>query len=147
MKKLICFITIIFSLIFVSSCGIFNSTPSRSSINLEYVGTYEMVNISGTLTYKGYTIKLDKSLYKYFRVTLSEDGTALVESGQANTTTVYSASGTWSDNGNIINIISYVNGEAIVEQMTWDNGKITYITRQTISGIICNIKVVLKKET
>ena len=74
MKKILSFVLIVSMLL--TCMVVFASCDTSSKV----AGTYEMVSVTGSLTYQGETIALDEDLYDYYRITLEKDGTALVES-------------------------------------------------------------------
>ena len=114
--------------------------------NSPYVGTYEMVSISGTMTVYGQTIKLTKDLYEYYRITLNEDGTAKVQSKAVNNTTAIEADGTWEFVDGKIFLKSTTSGITTVEEMTWEDGVITYSANQSAQGISMEMTIVLEKQ-
>lgn len=112
----------------------------------QYVGTYEMVSISGTMTAYGQTIELTKDLYEYYRITLNDDGTAKVQSKAANNTTAIEADGTWEVVDGKIFLKSTTSGITTVEEMTWEDGVITYSANQSAQGISMEMTIVLEKQ-
>ncbi|MBE5742780.1 MAG: hypothetical protein E7360_05670 [Clostridiales bacterium] len=139
MKKLLAIIlsvvTCFACLSLVSSCG----------NNSKFVGTYEMVSITGTMTYNGQTTQLDESLYEYYRITLNKDGTALVESKGNNTTSKIENEGTWEYKNNKVRLKSTQAGITVVEEMDWEDGVITYVANQSGQGMEISMNLVLEK--
>lgn len=113
----------------------------------EFVGVYEMQEISGTLTSNGTTTQLDKSLYKYYTIELKADNTAIVRSEATGTTNqTVEAEATWKAEGNVIKLISTVGGISITEEMTYDNGTLTYSSKQSAAGMTIEMTMTLVKQ-
>lgn len=113
----------------------------------EFVGVYEMQEISGTLTSNGTTTQLDKSLYKYYTIELKADNTAIVRSEATGTTNqAIEAEATWKAEGNVIKLISTVGGISITEEMTYDNGTLTYSSKQSAAGMTIEMTMTLVKQ-
>ena len=139
MKKLL---AIILSVVTCFACL---SLVSSCANNSKCVGTYEMVSITGTMTYNGQTTQLDESLYEYYRITLNKDGTALVESKGNNTTSKIENEGTWEYKNNKVRLKSTQAGITVVEEMDWKDGVITYVANQSGQGMEISMNLVLEK--
>ena len=113
--------------------------------NSQYVGTYKMVSISGTVTANGITTELNTDLYDYYNITLNADGTAKVESKAAASTALVEAEGTWEVKDGKIRLMSESAGVTVVEEMNWENDTITYVAEQSASGMTISMTLVLQK--
>lgn len=112
----------------------------------EIAGTYEMVRISGTVTYNGQTIDLEEDLYEYYRITLDEDGTCTVEAKGAGNTSKIENEGTWEYEDGTLEIKTETNGVTVVEEMEWEDDVITYDAKETTSGMTIKMHLVLEKQ-
>ena len=149
MKK---FITILISVIMcfaclsmATSCDEKDDEKDKAKINKEAVGVYEMVEISGTINQGGYVTTLDESLYDYYRITLSEDGSALIESRGNGMSTGIEATGTWEWDDGQIKVKSKQSGVTTVEVMDWEDGVITYEANVAAQGTEINMVLVLER--
>jgi len=109
-------------------------------------GTYEMDSITGSMTVSGQTVSLTKDLYEYYRIILNEDGTARVESKSPNSTTKVEEDGTWTWENNVLKLKSSPNGISVVEEMEWEENKITYKAEQSADGMSLSMTLVLVKK-
>ena len=108
-------------------------------------GTYEMVSISGTITYNGQTTQLDEDLYEYYRITLEKDGDAKVEiKGTVNTLAV-EADAEWEYEDGKIKLITKQGGMKVVEIMDYEDGAITYTANQTVQGMAISMTIILER--
>ena len=141
MKKTIAtFVTMLCAFVFVlifAACG----------SNSEYVGVYKMKSISGIITQNGQTVHLTTDLYEYYNITLNEDGTGKIESKGTTNTNRVESTGTWDvENGKVL-FKSKVGAITVVEEMTWENGVLTYVAEQTGVGYAYSMTIVLERET
>lgn len=112
------------------------------------LGTYEMVSISGTMTYNGETIQLDKSMYEYYRIILEKDGVVTIESkGTNGAATEEEGEWEWDKDDEVLKIWTKPEGSftRVLEKMEWEDGKITYNVDQTAEGITMKFTIVLEK--
>lgn len=141
MKKLLS-LTLIICLI--ATCVI--ALASCNSQENKMVGTYEMVSISGTITYNGTTVQLEEDLYEYYRIILNKDGSCAIESkGKANTSKV-EQEGTWEYENDTLKIKTNSSGITVVEEMQWKDGTITYNAEQNASGMKIKMSLILEKQ-
>ena len=118
-----------------------------NSENDKLVGTYEMSSVSGTVTYEGQTVELEEDLYDYYRLTLNKDGTCLVESKGAGTTTKIEEEGTWEYEDDVLKIKTKSSGVTAVEEMTWKNDRIYYDAEVSVSGMTVEMSLILRKKS
>ena len=137
-KILVLIMTAAMSTIFIlslSACG-----------NAKYAGTYEMISISGQMTVNGQTTEITKDLYEYYRIVLEKDGSAKVQSkGKANTTAV-EVEGSWEYSDGKIILKSSNSGINTIEEMLWEEEKITYSARQSAAGYTIEMDIILQKK-
>ena len=137
-KFLVLIMTVAMSMIFILSL----SACEKS----KYAGTYEMISISGQMTMYGQTTEITKDLYEYYRIVLEEDGSAKVQSkGKANTTAV-EMEGSWEYSDGKILLKSSNSGINTIEEMLWENGKITYSVSESGAGYTIEMDIVLQKK-
>ena len=144
MKKLLSstlLLALLMALVFtLASCALF-----RFDITEEIVGTYEMVGISGTMSYNGQTVNLDEDLYEYYRIIIREDGSCIVKSKGTSSSSVFESAGTWEYNEGVLEIKTSQSGVTVVEEMKWEDGVITYDAKTSSSGITISMHLVLEK--
>lgn len=122
------------------------SACQNEKYNAKYAGTYEMISISGQMTMHGQTTEITKDLYDYYRIVLEEDGSAKVQSkGKANTTAV-EIEGTWEYSDGKILLKSSNSGITTIEEMLWEEGKITYSASQSGAEYAIEMNIVLQKK-
>ena len=121
------------------------SVALTACANTQYAGTYEMVDVSGTLTTNGQTTTLNKSMYDYYRIILKPNGKAVVESKAAGSIAV-SIDSKWEYEDGKINLITTTSGVKVVETMTINGDTITYSATQSAQGITIDFSIVLKKQ-
>ena len=115
--------------------------------NREIVGVFEMEEISGTLEMNGRTTTLDKSLYEFYTIEFKNDGTVLMRAKGANTVNqTIETEGTWTMSGNTVKVKSTQNGLSVVEEMTYEDGVLTYTTKQSGGGVSIDMTLTLKKQ-
>ena len=119
---------------------------SACTMESKIAGTYEMVSVSGTLTYNGVTTELGEDLYDYYRITLNRDGTALIESKGADSTAKIEEEGTWEYEDDLIKLKSRPSGITVVEEMEWKDGVITYEAEQSGQGMAIKMTLILEKQ-
>ena len=129
----------------VLALGCFVILPS-CGMERKIAGTYEMVEISGTLTMNGQTVELDEDLYDYYRITLNKDGTAEIESKGAGSTLKVEEEGTWEYEDDVIKLKSKPSGITVVEEMEWDDDVITYEAEQSAQGMTIKMTLILEKQ-
>lgn len=88
----------------------------------ELAGTYEVSTLSGEVS--GVTV--NKSNYEYFRLILTADGKATVESKGANGGAAYTATGTFTYADGKINLTTRNGSASVTETYDYENGKIRY---------------------
>lgn len=110
------------------------------------VGTYEMVSISGTMTYNGETVQLDEDLYEYYRIILEKDGVVTIESKGTNGVG-YEEEGEWKWDDDMLKIWTKPEGSStrVLEEMEWEDDTITYTANQTGEGVTISMTIVLEK--
>ena len=110
------------------------------------VGTYEMVSISGTMTYNGETVQLDKNMYEYYRIILEKDGVVTIESKGTNGI-AYEEEGEWKWDDDVLKIWTKPEGSPtrVLEEMEWEDDTITYTANQTAEGMTISMTIVLEK--
>ena len=140
MKKILSFVLIVSMLL--TCMVVFASCDTSSKV----AGTYEMVSVTGSLTYQGETIPLDEDLYDYYRITLEKDGTALVESKGADSTSKIEEEGTWEYEDGVIKLKSNTSGITVVEEMEWKDDKITYVAEESGQGMKIKMTLILEKK-
>lgn len=140
MKKIL---TLAMALALIATCAFhLISCGGRDDV----VGTYEMVSVSGTVTYNGQTVELSEDLYEYYRIILDRDGTAKIESKASNSTLKVEEEGTWEYEDGVLKVKSSPSGIAVVEEMKWENGTITYEAEQSGQGMTIKMTLVLQKQ-
>ena len=134
MKKLkvslqVFFIAILVALFTLSfaACG--------SADTSEVAGTYEMTSISGTIG----GVSVNKSMYAYYRIIISEDGKATVQSKGAYGGEAYEAKGTCSYKNGVITLKSGSGFTASTEKMDYADGVITYKMEDKTNDIHCTL--------
>ncbi len=88
----------------------------------ELAGTYEVSTLSGEVN--GVTI--NKSSYEYFRIILTANGKATVESKGAGGGVAYTATGTFTYADGKINVTTRNGSASATETYDYENGKIHY---------------------
>ena len=139
MKKLLSFTL---ALVLILSCAALVSCNTN-----DIAGIYEMVSVSGTVSYGGQTVELGKDLYDYYRITLNKDGTCKIESKSADSTAKVEQDGTWEYEDDLLKIKSTTSGVTVVEEMQWKDGVITYDAKQSASGMTINMHLVLERQS
>ena len=144
MKK---FIITLLSVVMCFACLTMATSCVNKKINKEVVGVYEMANVSGTINQNGFVTNLDVSLYEYYRITLKEDGSALVESKGTSSSAIYEAEGTWEWSDGKIKLKTTQSGITVTEVMDWADGVITYKAYQESAGIKIDMVLTLERVT
>jgi hypothetical protein len=114
----------------------------------EVVGTYEMISLSGAVTYNGQTTTLNKNSFTYYRITLSKNGDCKVEAKAADSTAKTEQEGTWEydEESGTLSVKSEDAGVTVIEEMQWEDGIITYNSEQTQSGMKIKLRMKLEKQ-
>lgn len=116
-------------------------------VNSDFVGVYEMQDISGTVVSNGQTTTLDKSLYNFYTIELKADKTAVVKAqGAGAVGQSVETQATWTSEGNTIKLVSTVNGMSVVEEMTYADGILTFVSKQSAQGMTVEMTMTLKKQ-
>ncbi len=145
MKK---FLSIALVLIISVSCLAFTSCSLLGGAKEDVVGVYEMTEISGTVKYGGTTYPLSEDLYEYYRITLNEDGTAIIEA-KGNGSSAIREEGTWEYDKPELNVISNRGGYKVVERMELKDGIITYSAPaqyDSLTGMTIEMNMTLEKQ-
>lgn len=139
MKRIV---SLVLTVITVLSCVFaFSSCSMKDKIS----GTYEMTDISGSITANGTTQKITKDLYEYYTIELEKNGKGEIRSKGANGVQVEEDI-TWEWEDDVLKIKSKPNGITIVEEMEWNDGVITYKAKQSAEGMTINMTIVLEKQ-
>lgn len=143
MKK---FLSIVLVVIFSVSCLAFTSCGLLGGGD-DIVGVYEMVEVSGTVTYGGTTYPLSEDLYEYYTITLNEDGTAIIDA-KGNGSSAIREEAKWEYDEPDLEIISNRGGYNVVEKMQLKDGVITYdmpAQYDSLTGMTIEMNLVLEK--
>lgn len=100
----------------------------------DVAGTYEMTDISGSTTSGGVTSPISKDMFEYYTITLNNDGTGTVASKANGASTAMEQDIEWELDGSVLKIITNSGGMKITEEMTYENGVITYDVTQSLGG-------------
>ena len=122
-----------------TSCGLFGDD--------DITGVYEMTEISGTITYGGQTHPLSEDLYDYYRITLNDDGSVIIEA-RGNGSSAIREEGRWEYDEPNLDVISVRGGYTVVEEMELKDGVITYnAPRQydSLTGMTIEMSMTLEK--
>ena len=112
------------------------------------LGTYEMVSISGTISYNGETIQLEKDLYEYYRIILEKDGVVTIEAkGTNGAATEEEGEWEWDTDDEVLKVWTKPEGSPVrvLEKMEWEDDTITYTANQTVEGMTISMTIVLEK--
>ena len=143
MKK---FLTTVFSVMFALICFVMLGACGESEMD-KVAGTYVMTDISGSVTANGQTVELSQELYEYYKITLFNDGTAIVRAkGAGATGTSIQNVGSWEYENGWIYLKSESSGITVIEEMKWENDTITYVTEQTMQGMKISMILTLQRE-
>lgn len=110
----------------------------------EVVGEYEMTDVSVTVDYEGTAITAGKEFFDYFRMTLKEDGTAIV-SAKYSTGDTYSQSGTYTCGGGKIRMTTTENGVSVTEKYKYSDGVISFETSVATPKMKISMSIALTK--
>ena len=141
------FLSIVLVVIFSVSCLAFTSCGLFGGSNKDVAGVYEMVEVSGTVTYGGTTYPLSEDLYEYYTITLNEDGTAIIDA-KGNGSSAIREEAKWEYDEPDLEIISNRGGFNVVEKMQLKDGVITYdmpAQYDSLTGMTIEMNLVLEK--
>lgn len=138
MKKIVTFIL-------VMVCALGCALTLSACEDKKYAGTYEMIDISGTIVMNGQTTYLSTEMYEYYRITLKRSGKAIVESKGRDNGLEYRNEGEWEEEDGKIELRTKSSGITVTEVLDWKDGVITYNANQYSSGISMNVTIILKK--
>lgn len=144
MKK---FLSIALVLIISVSCLAFTSCGFIGGGDDDITGVYEMVEVSGTITYGGTTYPLSEDLYEYYTITLNEDGTAIIDA-KGNGSSAIREEAKWEYDEPDLKVKSVRGGYTVVEEMQLKDGVITYdmpAQYDSLTGMTIEMNLVLEK--
>lgn len=137
MKKLLAVLLILATTVVLISCN----TPDTD----ELVGTYELSELTGTLTYDDTEYQLDKDAYEYYYIILREGGTALIRSKSIFTMSDSTVEGTWKYSFGSVKITGKKEGNTITEKLYFDDGVLTCNTNVSDEGSTLKMKLTFTK--
>ena len=118
------------------------SSPDVSEI----VGTYDLIELTGTLTYGETEYELDKDSYEYYQIILREDGTACIRSKSLFTMADVSREVTWKYSFGSIKITGKKEGNELTEKLRLKDGVLIYTTNVSDDSSALSLRLVLKKQ-
>ena len=138
MKRLFPTVMLLCVILSLFSC----SSPDVSEI----VGTYDLIELTGTLTYGETEYELDKDSYEYYQIILREDGTACIRSKSLFTMADVSREGTWKYSFGSIKITGKKEGNELTEKLRLKDGVLIYTTNVSDDSSALSLRLVLKKQ-
>ena len=141
MKKLLS-LTLIAIILLGTFAGLCSCGNKNSS---QIAGIYEMVDISGTVTFNGQKTELEEDLYDYYRIILYPDGNAKVAAKAKNNSTQVEEEAEWEFKNGTIRLKSSPQGLTVVEEMQWKNGTIIYNATQSSGNMTVDMTLTLQK--
>ena len=112
----------------------------------EIAGTYELTELTGSITYGETEYELDKDSYEYYQVILREDGTACIRSKSIFTMIDSSMEGTWKYSFGSIKITGKKEGNELTEKLRLKDDTLIYTTSISDDSSSLNMRLVLKKQ-
>ena len=127
---------------------VFQKNDDESPVDdIEVAGTYEMVDLSGSIISGSSSTAITMAMFDYYTIVLNEDGTGTVKSRGAGQSAEMAYDVEWELEGTTLKIITSQYGVKITEEMTLENGVITYdITQDMGSGNSMTMHLVLEKQ-
>ncbi len=114
---------------------------------LKIVGVYEMTDIKGYMSVNGEITQLTTDLYEYYTLEFKKNGTAIVKSKASGSSGAYVENeATWTEEDGVIKVKTKQNGMTVVEEMVWDDGVITFTSKQSAQGITIDATITFTKK-
>ena len=126
---------------------VFQKNDDESPVDdIEVAGTYEMVDLSGSIISGSSSTAITMAMFDYYTIVLNEDGTGTVKSRGAGQSAVESDLA-WELEGTTLRIIANQYGVQTTEEMTLENGIITYEVIQNYGeGTSMSMNIVFEKQ-